>query len=83
MYIYEPTLIIREPDKEVYDYVINSFKTLETSKSNFYVIENYYKDFENKFEAYKNLFFINDIHWNKKGNKLVAKEILEKINFNK
>ena len=83
LYIYEPTLIIREPDKEVYDYVINSFKTLETSKSNFYVIENYYKDFENKFEAYKNLFFINDIHWNKKCNKLVAKEILEKINFNK
>ena len=33
------------------------------------------------FEPTKNLFFINDIHWNKRGNLLVSNEILEKIDF--
>ena len=41
-----------------------------------------YDEYENAYEAYKNLFFINDIHWNKRGNAKVAKEILEKIDLN-
>ena len=42
---------------------------------------NFYKQYENKFDAYKGLFFINDIHLNKQGNNRVANEIIQKIKF--
>ena len=57
------------------------FKNLEKDGISFFELNDYYKDFENKYKIYKNLFFINDIHLNKKGNKLVSEEILNKINF--
>ena len=41
-----------------------------------------YDEYENAYDAYKNLFFINDIHWNKRGNVKVANEILNKIDLN-
>tara|TARA_Y100000590_G_scaffold46748_1_gene49510 strand:- start:2220 stop:3371 length:1152 start_codon:yes stop_codon:yes gene_type:complete len=81
LYIYEPILILKQPNKDVINYIISSFKKIEDNNFQFYTIKNYLNGFENNFEAYKNLFFIGDIHWNKKGNQSVAKEILEKIPF--
>ena len=81
LYLYEPVIILREPDIAVLTYIKDSFKSLETNSASFYELNDYFKGYKDKYEAYKNLFFINDIHLNKKGNKLVFEEILKKINF--
>ena len=81
LYLYEPVIILREPDITVLTYIKDSFKSLETNSASFYELNDYFKGYKDKYEAYKNLFFINDIHLNKKGNKLVFEEILKKINF--
>ena len=81
LYLYEPAIILREPDIAVLTYIKDSFKSLETNSASFYELNDYFKGYKDKYEAYKNLFFINDIHLNKKGNKLVFEEILKKINF--
>ena len=81
LYFYEPTIILRNPNTKAINYLLDNFKNLENDNSSFFVINDYYKDYKNKYEIYKNLFFIKDIHLNKKGNKLVAEEILNKINF--
>ena len=81
-YLYEPAIILREPDIAVLTYIKDSFKSLETNSVRFFELNDYFKGYKDKYEVYKNLFFINDIHLNKKGNKLVFEEILKKINFN-
>ena len=81
LYLYEPTIILREPDIAVLTYIKDSFKSLETNSVRFFELNDYFKGYRDKYEVYKNLFFINDIHLNKKGNKLVFEEILKKINF--
>ena len=81
LYLYEPTIILREPDITVLTYIKDSFKSLETNRVSFFELNDYFKGYKDKYEVYKNLFFINDIHLNKKGNKLVFEEILKKINF--
>ena len=45
------------------------------------MLNEYYKDYDDKYEVYKDMFFINDIHLNKKGNIAVAEEIINKFNF--
>lgn len=80
-YLYEPVLLLRKPNQIQFDYLINSFKGLEKENVNVNFINNIYKEYKNSYEAYKNLFFIKDIHWNKRGNAKVAKEILNKVNF--
>ena len=80
-YLYEPAIILREPDIAVLTYIKDSFKSLETNSVSFFELNDYFNGYKDKYEAYKNLFFINDIHLNKKGNKLVFEEILKKINF--
>ena len=81
LYLYEPAIILREPNIEILTYIQDNFKSLEKNNVNFLEIKDYYKGYQDKYEAYKKLFFINDIHMNKKGNKLVSEEILKKINF--
>ena len=80
-YLYEPVLLLRKPNQIQFDYLINSFKELEKENVNVNFIKNIYKEYKNSYDAYKNLFFIKDIHWNKRGNAKVAKEILNKVNF--
>ena len=80
-YLYEPVILLRKPNQIQFDYLINSFKGLEKENVNVNFINNIYKEYKNSYEAYKNLFFIKDIHWNKRGNAKVAKEILNKVNF--
>ena len=59
-----------------------NFKKLENySNTNFYNLSDYDQDYLKATEAYKNLFFIKDHHWNKQGNRKVAEEILKKIEF--
>ena len=81
LYLYEPAIILREPDIAVLTYIKDSFKSLETNRVSFFELNDYFKGYKDKYEVYKNLFFINDIHLNKKGNKQVFEEILKKINF--
>ena len=81
LYLYEPAIILREPDIAVLTYIKDSFKSLETNSVSFFELNDYFKGYKDKYEVYKNLFFINDIHLNKKGNKQVFEEILKKINF--
>ena len=80
-YLYEPAIILREPDIAVLTYIKDSFKSLETNNVSFFELNDYFKGYKDKYEVYKNLFFINDIHLNKKGNKQVFEEILKKINL--
>ena len=80
-YLYEPVLLLRKPNQIQFDYLINSFKSLENKNVRVSFIKNIYEEYQNAYEAYKNLFFIKDIHWNKRGNAKVAKEILNKVNF--
>jgi len=54
---------------------------LENKKVKVNFIKDMYEEYDNGYDAYRNLFFINDLHWNKKGNTEVAKEIMSKIDF--
>ncbi len=81
LYLYEPILILKAPNKKTIKYLRSKFEDLEDENTNIEFINDYYKSFENKYEAYKNLFFIRDIHFNKKGNQYIAEEILNKLNF--
>ena len=47
----------------------------------FIFINEYHKDKDDKFEVYKDLFFIGDNHFNDEGNKVVAKEIIRKSKY--
>ena len=81
LYLYEAILVLKSPNEKITKYLINKFKELEDENTNIEFINNYHKSFENHYEAYKQLFFIRDIHFNKKGNQYIAEEILNKINF--
>ena len=81
LYLYEPVLLLKKPKIDQFNYLINSFKNLEKNDLNVEFIKNLYDDYEDGYTAYRNLFFINDLHWNKRGNAQVAKEILGKISF--
>jgi len=81
LYLFEPSIILKKPNNEPINYLLGSLKNLENDNSKFFVINHFYDEYKDKYESYKKLFFINDIHLNKKGNKLVADEILRKINF--
>ena len=81
LYLFEPSIILKKPNNEPINYLLESLKNLENDNSKFFVINHFYDEYKDKYESYKKLFFINDIHLNKKGNKLVADEILRKINF--
>ena len=80
-YLYEPILILRSPNEKPIKYLTNKFKELQDDTVNIEFLNEYYKSFDNKYDAYKNLFFIKDIHFNKKGNQYIAEEILNKLNF--
>ena len=79
--MYEPILLLKKPIKKQFDYLITGLKNLEKKNIKVNFIKDIYSGYDNGYDAYKNLFFINDIHWNKRGNAKVAKEILSKIDF--
>ena len=82
LYAKDAIIILKQPIEKNLDYFINTFKKLENySNTNFYYLSEYDKDYTKSTDAYKNLFFIEDHHWNKLGNKKIADEILRKIEF--
>ena len=81
LYAKEPVLIIKKPKKKILNYLLLEFKKLEGPNVKFYYINEYHNIFNDDIDGYKKLFFIGDIHWNKKGNFLVANEIISKLNF--
>ena len=81
LYLIEPILILKQPDKKQYDYLINGLKNLEKQNVKVNILGNMYNNYKDEYDTYKNLFFINDIHFNKKGNLEVAKEIMTKVDF--
>ena len=82
LYAKEPNLILKKPNQDVLNFILDEFKKLDKNNVKFYYINKYDSLYKDKFEKYKNLFYINDNHWNKRGNMLVSDEILEKIDFN-
>ena len=80
-YLYEPVLLLKEPNKKQFNYLIDGLNELENKKVKVNFIKDMYEKYDNGYDAYRNLFFINDLHWNKKGNIQVAKEIISKIDF--
>jgi lysophospholipase L1-like esterase len=81
LYLYEPVLLLKEPNKKQFNYLIDALNELENKKVKVNFIKDMYEEYDNGYDAYRNLFFINDLHWNKKGNIKVAKEIMSKIDF--
>ena len=81
LYLYEPVLLLKEPNKKQFIFLIDSLNELENKKVKVNFIKDMYEEYDNGYDAYRNLFFINDLHWNKKGNIQVAKEIMSKIDF--
>ncbi len=81
LYLYEPVIILREPNKNSLNYLVDNLKSLEKNNVKVFMLNEYYKDYDDKYKVYKDMFFINDIHLNKKGNKAVAEEIINKFNF--
>lgn len=82
LYAKDAILILKQPIEQNLNYFINTFKKLEKyPNTNFNYLSEYDQDYLKSTDAYKNLFFIKDHHWNKLGNKKVADEILRKIKF--
>ena len=82
LYATDAPLILKKPIEKNLIFLLDNFKKQVTSNScKFHFINEYSNGYKNKFDAYKDLFYIGDHHWNKKGNIKVANEIMKKINF--
>ena len=47
----------------------------------FIFVKNYHENYKDKYNAYKDMFFLGDNHFNENGNRLIANEILEKSEY--
>ena len=74
----ESVFIIKDPIKKNYEYLIKQLESLSNKNNNFIYLNEYYQESKNRFDSYRDLFFVNDVHWNKKGNQKIAEEILRK-----
>ena len=83
----EVTLVVMEEAIVFLNSVdINFYKTFWEkisieNKINYIYLEDYHSNYTDKFQAYRDLFFIRDNHWNEKGNKLIAEEFLSKSDY--
>ena len=77
--IQEAIFVLNNLDSTFYE---NHWKNF-SKKNNieFIFVKNYHANYMDKYEAYKDMFFIGDNHFNEKGNKLIAKEKLEKSEY--
>jgi len=74
----ESVFIIKNPIDKNYEFLINQLESLNKNNIKFIYLNEYYQENKNRFDAYRDLFFVNDVHWNKKGNLKIAEEILNK-----
>ena len=82
LYSQSAPLVLIEPIEKNLNYLINSFeKSLNNSSAKFHYIRDFTTIYSSRIEAYKELFYIGDVHLNKKGNTEIAKEIINKLNF--
>lgn len=75
----ESIFIIKDPIDKNYQYLLNKLSSLKQKNINFIYLNDYYKNYKDRFDAYRNLFFTNDVHWNKEGNKKIAEELIKKV----
>ena len=82
LYAQDAPLVLIKPINKNLKFLLNNFeKATNKYDGNFYHIEDFTLTYSNSIEAYKDLFYIMDHHYNKKGNLKVAEEILSKIKF--
>tara|TARA_B100001964_G_scaffold224758_1_gene271895 strand:+ start:646 stop:1815 length:1170 start_codon:yes stop_codon:yes gene_type:complete len=82
LYAKDAPLVLSKPIEKNLKFLLDTFKKETISGiGNFYYINEYSLGYSDSIEAYKNLFYIGDHHWNKIGNKKVADEIMKKVNF--
>jgi len=74
----ESVFIVKDPIEKNYEYLIKQLESLSNKNNNFIYLNEYYQESKNRFDSYRDLFFVNDVHWNKKGNQKIAEEILRK-----
>ena len=77
--IQEAIFVLNNLDSTFYE---NHWKNF-SKKNNieFIFVKNYHANYKDKYEAYKDMFFLGDNHFNENGNRLIAKEILEKSEY--
>ena len=56
-YLYEPVLLLKEPNKKQFNYLIDGLNELENKKVKVNFIKDMYEKYDNGYDAYRNLFF--------------------------
>ena len=74
--IQEAIFVLNDLDSTFYENHWNDFS--KKNNIEFIFVNNYHSNYIDKYEAYKKMFFLGDNHFNENGNRLIAKEILEK-----
>lgn len=82
IYPTEASFLLKKPNTELFNKFIEKFRKFSKEENiNFIILNKYHASYANKIEAYNDLFFIGDVHWNQKGHELVFNELKSKISF--
>lgn len=82
IYPAEAPFLLKKPNESLFNKFIDTYVSFfEENNVNFYLLNQYHVDYSDKKQAYENLFFIGDVHWNIEGHHKIFKEIKNKINF--
>jgi len=82
LYAQDAPLLLINPIEKNLNFLLETIKDSTVNYSGkFHYIKDFTLSYPDAIEAYKNLYFIGDHHYNKKGNQEVAKEILKKVKF--
>ena len=79
IYLEEPIFMLNSINSSFYYNYWNKFA--KENEMDFIFVNEYHKDKDDKFKVYKDLFFIGDNHFNDKGNKVVAEELIRKSKY--
>ena len=79
VYLEEPIFMLNSINSSFYYSYWNKFS--KENEIDFIFVNEYHKNEDDKFKIYKDLFFIGDNHFNDKGNKVVAEEIIRKSKY--
>jgi len=77
--IQEAIFVLNDLDSTFYENHWNDFS--KKNNIEFIFVKNYHKNYKDKYNAYKDMFFLGDNHFNENGNRLIANEILEKSEY--
>tara|TARA_B100000401_G_C52756212_1_gene695854 strand:- start:162 stop:1295 length:1134 start_codon:yes stop_codon:yes gene_type:complete len=79
IYLEEPIFMLNSIDSSFYKKYWSN--VADKNDIEFIFVEDFHKDKKNKFKIYRELFFIGDNHFNDAGNKVIAKEIIDKSSY--